>query len=203
MIFPAPSPGVHVFFIRCMTSGSLITLFYTLQMESSAEMALDALRHAIESKDAKGRASAVSKNSDAREIMEQLAKGHSDGRLVHPKMLVIKDALVEHFKARGQGARAGSPDGEAGARTCALVFTSNRAVVIEIVAFLASQVPGLKVAPFVGQKKDSKGNKGLKQREQQEVSPEPEEERDRPVLNLNRPSDCLRPDITMSWFRPP
>jgi ATP-dependent DNA helicase MPH1 len=51
-----------------------------------------------------------------------------------------------------------------------MVFVTFREAVDEIVDFLNQESPLLRVAKFIGQGIDRKGNKGLAQREQLEVS---------------------------------
>lgn len=82
------------------------------------------------------------------------------GGEAHPKMVVLLEALVEHFKQAE----------DRGEDTKAMVFCSHRDMVEELVEFINQKRPMLRAQRFVGQGDDSKGRKGFKQKEQMAVS---------------------------------
>ena len=90
------------------------------------------------------------------------------GATSHPKMEKLKDILIGYFGSRMQEL---SEDGDqAKDDTRVMVFSSYRAVVEEIIQKLDEHRPLIRAAAFVGQSADKKGRKGLKQKEQIEVS---------------------------------
>lgn len=73
----------------------------------------------------------------------------------HPKLKVVKDLLMAHFKQNQD-----KPD------TRAIVFTKYRDSVCDIVQTLKTFEPIIKPAPFVGQSDTQKSGSGMKQKEQ-------------------------------------
>jgi len=77
----------------------------------------------------------------------------------HPKLIVVKDLLMQHFK-----------ENEGKQETRAIVFTKYRESVYDIVQTMKAYDPIIKPAAFVGQGSGSKSNiSGMKQREQIEL----------------------------------
>jgi ATP-dependent DNA helicase MPH1 len=78
----------------------------------------------------------------------------------HPKMMKLRELIVEHFD---KSAQEGTLD-----QTRIMVFCSFREVVDEIVERL-NQKEGIRATRLVGQGVDTKGKKGLAQKQQNEV----------------------------------
>ena len=99
--------------------------------------------------DSPGRA-ALTSHPQWRMLCSQLASLDAGGRhLVHPKLLVLRNTLQEHF-ARAAGA---------GKSTRAIVFTQTRASVDEIIAYLKRKAGDtIHAAPFVGQASSGSGS---------------------------------------------
>lgn len=116
-----------------------------------------------------GKPSALTKDSNVRAVMQELERQAVQGFAVHPKMVELKNILVQYFASNihDPDAPEGAPN--APERTCAMVFTNNRAAVEEIVEYLKMEAPLLRPTPFIGQGTDKKGKKGLAQREQLDV----------------------------------
>lgn len=91
--------------------------------------------------------------------MQELELQKAVGFALHPKMEELLNILVQCF---GQL--------EEGDETRVMVFSSYRAVVDRIVEELSKHEPLLRATRFIGQGTDKQGNKGLAQKEQQEVS---------------------------------
>lgn len=92
-----------------------------------------------------------------------LIDGVEADALEHPKMRTLRHILHEHFNAQAmRDAQSDSPQG-----TRAMVFCSFREVVNELVDTLRSS--GLTAMQFIGQATDSKGNRGLTQRKQEQI----------------------------------
>uniref|UniRef100_A0AAV1U9C1 Fanconi anemia group M protein n=1 Tax=Peronospora matthiolae TaxID=2874970 RepID=A0AAV1U9C1_9STRA len=89
------------------------------------------------------------------------ATASTDGSASHPKLIKLREVLLEHFKRRAAGK----------SNTRAIVFTQYRASVSEIVALLRPLAPLLNVQPFVGQGASGKAkeNKGQSQKVQQDI----------------------------------
>ncbi|TDH65301.1 hypothetical protein CCR75_008546 [Bremia lactucae] len=79
----------------------------------------------------------------------------------HPKLLKLREVLLEHFQRHDAGASS----------TRAIVFTQFRASVSEIVALLRPLAPIVNAQPFIGQGASGKAkeNKGQSQKVQQEI----------------------------------
>lgn len=129
-------------------------------------------------------------NSTFREMKANLLRLQDrNGKIAHPKMKKLFEVLENHFsehmgkeleleEARensgngldGNPLSTDAPRGEVGGiGTRAMVFCSSRPVVIEIVEYLKEC--GLSPAQFVGQASDVKGRSGMRQKDQQKVSP--------------------------------
>ncbi|CAI5710062.1 unnamed protein product [Hyaloperonospora brassicae] len=89
------------------------------------------------------------------------ASASSDSSASHPKLIKLREVLLEHFKRRAAGR----------SNTRAIVFTQYRASVSEIVALLRPLAPLLNVQPFIGQGASGKAkeNKGQSQKVQQDI----------------------------------
>ena len=94
--------------------------------------------------------SSLTSHPQWRMLCSQLASLDAGGRhLVHPKLLVLRNTLEEHFS------RAAS----AGKSTRAIVFTQTRASVDEIMAYLKRKAANsIHAAPFVGQASSGGGS---------------------------------------------
>lgn len=92
-----------------------------------------------------------------------LIEGVEADALEHPKIRTLRRILHEHFNAQAmRDAHCDNPQG-----TRAMVFCSFREVVNELVDTLRSS--GLTAMQFIGQATDSKGNRGLTQRKQEQI----------------------------------
>jgi ATP-dependent DNA helicase MPH1 len=114
--------------------------------------------------------SGLNKDSAFQALMDELRLQKSRGFAVHPKLEKLKTLVVDHFGQRlhdDDGSNAGDRS-DGGTR--AMVFVTFRDAVDEIVAFLNQESPLLRATKFIGQGIDKKGNKGLAQREQLDVS---------------------------------
>ncbi len=114
--------------------------------------------------------SGLNKDPAFQALMDELRLQKSRGFAVHPKLEKVKTLVVNHFGQRlhnDGGSNAGEHSDEG---TRAMVFVTFRDAVDEIVAFLNQESPLLRATKFIGQGIDRKGNKGLAQREQLDVS---------------------------------
>ena len=114
--------------------------------------------------------SGLNKDSAFQALMDELRLQKSMGFAIHPKLEMLKTLVVQHFGQRlhdDGGSNAGERCGE---DTRAMVFVTFREAVDEIVDFLNRESPLLRANKFIGQGMDKKGNKGLAQREQLDVS---------------------------------
>jgi ATP-dependent DNA helicase MPH1 len=120
--------------------------------------------------DGSDKPSGLNKDPAFQALMDELRLQKSRGFTVHPKLEKLKTLVVHHFGQRlheGGGSNAGErSDGD----TRAMVFVTFREAVDEIVDFLNQESPLLKATKFIGQGIDKKGNRGLAQREQLDVS---------------------------------
>jgi ATP-dependent DNA helicase MPH1 len=120
--------------------------------------------------DSSDKRSGLSKDPAFQALMEELKLQKSRGFATHPKLEKLKTLVVQHFGQRLRddgGSNAGEHSDE---DTRAMVFVTFREAVDEIVDFLNQESPLLKATKFIGQGIDKKGNKGLAQREQLDVS---------------------------------
>ncbi|KAJ1032448.1 hypothetical protein NDA16_000472 [Ustilago loliicola] len=129
-------------------------------------------------------------NTTFKEIMRELELMQDNkGRILHPKMVKLRNVLIEHFdnfKAEQmQNAEAYAESGHdvfgntprsgqlanftnsSQADTRVMVFCSYRECVDEIVSFLNDS--GFKATEFVGQSKAKSGKKGMSQKDQKRV----------------------------------
>jgi ATP-dependent DNA helicase MPH1 len=114
--------------------------------------------------------SVLNKDPAFQALMDELKLQKSRGFAVHPKLEKLKTLVVNHFGQRmhnDDGSNAGERSDEG---TRAMVFVTFRDAVDEIVDFLNQEPPLLRATKFIGQGVDKKGNKGLAQREQLDVS---------------------------------
>lgn len=113
--------------------------------------------------------SGLNKDSAFQALMEELKLQKSRGFAIHPKLEMLKTLVVQHFGQRLHD-DGDSNVGERSEDTRAMVFVTFREAVDEIVDFLNRESPLLRANKFIGQGIDKKGNKGLAQREQLDVS---------------------------------
>jgi len=113
--------------------------------------------------------SGLTKDPAFQALMDELRLQKSRGFAVHPKLEKLKTLVVHHFgqRLRDDASNAGERADEG---TRAIVFVTFREAVDEIVDFLNQESPLLKATKFIGQGIDKKGNKGLAQHEQLDVS---------------------------------
>jgi|ERR1700761_604158 ATP-dependent DNA helicase MPH1 len=115
--------------------------------------------------------SALSKDFAFQTLMTELRSQKSKGFAVHPKMEKLKTLVIDHFGQRLRDNDASTVSMQVSDDTRAMVFVTFREAVDEIVDFLNQESPLLRATKFIGQATDKKGNKGLTQREQLDVSP--------------------------------
>ncbi|CAK5280129.1 unnamed protein product [Mycena citricolor] len=93
-------------------------------------------------------------------LLQEIEAQRSRGFTPHPKMDRLKTLLVDYF-----GKQLGE-NGEAASDSRAIIFSTYRGAVDEIVDLLGQEQPLIRPFKFVGQGQDTKGNKGLPQKEQ-------------------------------------
>ena len=106
-----------------------------------------------------------------RTLMTELRLQKSIGFAIHPKLETLKTLVIDHFGQRWPDDDASNVSVQVSDDTRAIVFATFREAVDEIVDFLNQESPLLRATKFIGQGIDKKGNKGLAQREQGDVSP--------------------------------
>ncbi|GAC99035.1 hypothetical protein PHSY_006632 [Pseudozyma hubeiensis SY62] len=132
----------------------------------------------------------ANKNTTFAEIIRELElMQDTKGRILHPKMLKLRNVLIEHFDAikadqvhnaeayevSGHDVLGNTPNSgqlanfasSSQADTRVMVFCSYRECCDEIVAFLNDS--GFKATEFVGQSKAKSGKKGMSQKDQERV----------------------------------
>ncbi len=114
--------------------------------------------------------SGLTKDPAFQVLMDELRLQKSRGFAVHPKLEKLKTLVVHHFGQRLRDDDASNAGERADEGTRAIVFVTFREAVDEIVNFLNQESPLLKATKFIGQGIDKKGNKGLAQHEQLDVS---------------------------------
>ena len=82
----------------------------------------------------------------------------------HPKLLELKDIVLEHFRARESVRAAGNTNGSR-----VMIFAQFRDSVQEISRMLSEHEPLVKAMSFIGQRSKGNSSKGLTQREQLQV----------------------------------
>lgn len=106
-------------------------------------------------------------------------RGKSGALPLHPKMVELKNLIIQHFGALADDQPVSGEDGEEGeggeARAAAkksrvMVFAAFREVVDEIVDVLNQEQPLIRAIKLIGQGADKQGNAGLNQKAQQGVS---------------------------------
>jgi ATP-dependent DNA helicase MPH1 len=136
------------------------------------------LKEAVEAPKS-GKSTGLAKDQNVKSALEALERQMTTGDCVHPKMDKLLSILLEHFvtptpvpqdtgQEGGQGAEQGAGK-QPNVSTRAMIFSSNRAAVEEIVNFLSTHHPLLKPTKFVGQGTDGEGGRGMSQKEQIEV----------------------------------
>jgi len=103
-------------------------------------------------------------------LIDELRLQKSRGFAIHPKLEKLKTLVVQHFGQRLRDDGGSNADERPDDDTRAIVFVTFREAVDEIVGFLNQESPLLRATKFIGQGIDRKGNKGLAQREQLDVS---------------------------------
>lgn len=114
--------------------------------------------------------SGLNKDPAFQALITELRSQKSSGFAVHPKLETLKALVIDHFGQRLRNDDASNADVHVGEDTRAIVFVTFRQAVDEIVDFLNQDSPMLRATKFIGQGIDRKGNKGLAQREQLDVS---------------------------------
>ena len=114
--------------------------------------------------------SGLNKDPAFQALMDELKLQKSEGFVIHPKLEKLKTLVVNHFGQRLHNDVSSNADEHPGGDTRAMVFVTFREAVDEIVGFLNQEAPLLRATKFIGQGTDKKGNKGLAQREQLDVS---------------------------------
>ncbi|SJX60992.1 related to MPH1-Member of the DEAH family of helicases [Sporisorium reilianum f. sp. reilianum] len=166
-------------------------------MEQSLTMFYNRLKERSVGYNAKGTKSSTTKqqmyantNTTFAEIIRELELlQDSKGRILHPKMLKLRNVLIEHFDSVQAGqvhnAEAYAESGHdvfgntpksgklanfassSQADTRVMVFCSYRECCDEIVSYLNDS--GFKATEFVGQSKSKSGKKGMSQKDQERV----------------------------------
>jgi ATP-dependent DNA helicase MPH1 len=116
------------------------------------------------------KSSGLNKDPAFQALIDELKLQKSRGFAIHPKLEKLKTLVVQHFGQRLRddgGSNAGERSDE---DTRTIVFVTFREAVDEIVDFLNQESPLLRATKFIGQGIDKKGNKGLAQHEQLDVS---------------------------------
>jgi superfamily II DNA/RNA helicase len=98
--------------------------------------------------------------AELRELLSQALEVQAQ-KTKHPKLLRLKELLIEHFERKAAGGQAAS--------TRVIVFSELRSSVQTIVAELDTAHPLIKVAAFVGQGSSKTGGRGQSQKEQKRV----------------------------------
>lgn len=114
--------------------------------------------------------SGLNKDPAFQALMDELRLQKSRGFAIHPKLEKLKTLVVQHFGQRLREDGGSNADERSDDDTRAIVFVTFREAVDEIVSFLNQESPLLRATKFIGQGVDRKGNKGLAQREQLDVS---------------------------------
>ena len=114
--------------------------------------------------------SGLNKDPAFQALIEELRLQKSRGFAIHPKLEKLKTLVVQHFGQRLRDDGGSNADERSNDDTRAIVFVTFREAVDEIVGFLNQESPLLRATKFIGQGIDRKGNKGLAQREQLDVS---------------------------------
>lgn len=96
---------------------------------------------------------------DMRHIFEDAQD--QEGVVLHPKMEYLQNVIAAHFANEEEQGRAAD-------KTRVMVFCSFRECVNELVTIL-NRVKGVSATVFVGQSSDSKGNRGMTQKDQERI----------------------------------
>jgi superfamily II DNA/RNA helicase len=100
-------------------------------------------------------------NAIVREIEKIFEEAQDkNGKVKHPKMEYLQNVVAAHFTGEEEQGRLED--------TRIMVFCQFRECVIEIVDILNEQ-SGINATAFVGQSSDTKGNKGLRQKDQERI----------------------------------
>ncbi|SPO24965.1 related to MPH1 - Member of the DEAH family of helicases [Ustilago trichophora] len=177
----------------------LATMALSMQylMEQSPTMFYNRLKERSIGYNSKGKKTSTSKqqiyantNTTFADIVRELEMMQDNkGRILHPKMIKLRNVLIEHFdrcKAEevhnaeayaesGHDVFGNTPNsgelanfkGSSQADTRVMVFCSFRECVDEIVSYLNDS--GFKATEFVGQSKAKNGKKGMSQKDQERV----------------------------------
>ncbi|SPO22797.1 related to MPH1 - Member of the DEAH family of helicases [Ustilago trichophora] len=177
----------------------LATMALSMQylMEQSPTMFYNRLKERSIGYNSKGKKTSTSKqqiyantNTTFADIMRELEMMQDNkGRILHPKMIKLRNVLIEHFdKCKAEEVHNAEAYAESGhdvfgntpnsgqlanfqnlsqADTRVMVFCSFRECVDEIVSYLNDS--GFKATEFVGQSKAKNGKKGMSQKDQERV----------------------------------
>ncbi|KZV64973.1 P-loop containing nucleoside triphosphate hydrolase protein [Peniophora sp. CONT] len=137
-------------------------------LEGTTRMAHDTILSATLKTNKSGKPSAFSQSPGAIQLTREVLHQQEQGSVIHPKMIATKQILLEHFSQHAEENRAQNTDSGQN-RTSAIVFTNNRAAVLEIVDFISQESPLIRPAAFVGQGTDKNGRKGLAQHQQIDI----------------------------------
>jgi ATP-dependent DNA helicase MPH1 len=98
-------------------------------------------------------------------LLHELELQHARGFSVHPKMELLKSLVIQYLGQRmADGERVNEEE-----QSRVMVFVTFRSAVEEIVEYLDSERPLIRVVKFVGQGTDKQGKKGFAQKQQLEV----------------------------------
>ena len=95
--------------------------------------------------------------------MQEFERQKQNKFQLHPKMEKVRAIVLSHIANDSQ-------ESEGGGSSRIMIFAQYRQVVEELVELLDEQRPLIRATRFVGQGNDKQGNKGIKQKEQLEVS---------------------------------
>ncbi|KAI8583153.1 hypothetical protein K450DRAFT_117555 [Umbelopsis ramanniana AG] len=123
---------------------------------------LDSGKHVAKSK------ISIARNPELKKLLRDLERMHEQPDYIgHPKMDKLLAAVLQHLTQSDQN-RPNEDVNDQVEDTRIMIFSSLRESVNEIVTFLSKHEPIVRCTNFVGQA-ESKGSKGLNQKEQQEV----------------------------------
>jgi ATP-dependent DNA helicase MPH1 len=139
-------------------------------MESSIGMCYTSLRELSDAGTSE-KGSKLSKDPNFVKTMHELESRNRDGFPLHPKMVELKNLIIQHFGAQMSDPDAENPEGEGRGhgRGRVMVFAAFREVVEELVEMLNKERPLIRAIKLIGQSTDKQGNAGLNQKGQQEV----------------------------------
>jgi ATP-dependent DNA helicase MPH1 len=141
-------------------------------MESSIGMCHTALRELSDPSHEGDKGNKLSKNPDFIKTMSELNRLKQDAKFpLHPKMVELKNLIVQHFGTRMADPNAELAEGAGQAEGRVMVFAAFREVVEELVEMLNQERPLIRAIKLIGQSTDKQGNAGLNQKGQQAAGP--------------------------------